>query len=280
MKSQPVIIVKRHKRGHQGGHGGAWKVAYADFVTAMMAFFLVMWLVGQSPAVKSAVSAYFKDPGVFDKSKDGGLLDGGKGVSTGGVEATMNAATTAANERKILEETARKIREVLESSKEFQALKKQVELMVTSEGLRIELSESDETGFFDTGSASLKTSGAEIVAVIAAQLGKLDNAVVLEGHTDSRPYSAAGGYNNWDLSVDRANAARRVMEAHGLRPHQIREVRGYADTKLRMPTDALDSRNRRVSIMVPRTAADALKPAAPAPDAKPGVAFEPRPNSH
>ncbi len=251
MKSQPVVIIKRQKRSHQGSHGGAWKVAYADFVTAMMAFFLVMWLVGQSPAVKAAVSSYFKDPGVFERSKDGGLLDGGRGVAAGGSAASATNAAVAAHERQILEETARRIREVLEGSKDFQALKKLVDLTVTSEGLRIELSESNQTGFFDTGSAKLRPSGADVVAAIAAQLGKLPNAVVLEGHTDSRPYTAQGGYNNWDLSVDRANAARRVMETHGLRVHQVKEVRGYADTRLRIPTDILNPRNRRVSIMVP-----------------------------
>jgi len=118
------------------------------------------------------------------------------------------------------------------------------------DGLRIELLEAGEATFFDTGSASLKSETVSILGTIARELGRLQNDVVLEGHTDSRPYSTSDGYSNWELSADRANAARRIMERNGLHPHQIKGVRGYADTHLRIADKPLDSRNRRVSIIV------------------------------
>ena len=256
----PVIIIRKKKGGHAAHHGGAWKVAYADFVTAMMAFFLVMWLMAQKPEVKASVGGYFRDPGVFDYEKSQGILPGGKpGVEP--VRAPESAAIDPAalkNEEHVLAQAADRIKENLLKVKEFKTLRDQIEFVVTSEGLRIELVERAGSSFFDSGSAVLRGESEQILTLIAHELGNLKNDVVIEGHTDSRPFSNDARYGNWELSADRANAARRVMEIHGLGAHQVRTVRGFADTALHTK-DPLDPRNRRVSIVVRSQAAVTLE---------------------
>ena len=254
MKPLPsVVIVRKKKGGHGGHHGGAWKVAYADFVTAMKAFFLVMWLVGQSPSVKHSVAGYFREPGVFDYEHSRGMIPGG----TPGVEPGRSPADTASeaegrlkHEEDVLKQAAEHVRQKLAEMPNISSLREQIELTLTSEGLRIELVERAGSSFFDSGSAALLGESERILTVIAIELSHLQNEVVREGHTDSRGYSGAGAYGNWELSADRANAARRVMEHAGLNGGQLRGVRGFADTALRVPNDSLDPRNRRVSIVV------------------------------
>ena len=246
---QPVIIVKKKSHGKHGHHGGAWTVAYADFVTAMMAFFLVMWIVGQSAEVKSGIAGYFQEPTAFAEGGRGVLPGAESGMSGGGapLQPSTQQATAA------LEEAAKELRRTLASLPDFEELKKQVDITVTDEGLRIELREAPNDGFFASGSAQLKPQTVVLLDVIAEQLKTLPNRVAVEGHTDSRPYSARGGtYTNWELSADRANAARRVMQQAGLGEHQIEGVRGFADTRLRRPEDPLDPGNRRISIVVRR----------------------------
>jgi chemotaxis protein MotB len=265
---QPVIIIKKKKGGHAAHHGGAWKVAYADFVTAMMAFFLVMWLVAQSKDVKANIAGYFRDPGLFDYQKSNGLLPSGgaPGVSPGKPSEPSAQPDQAAvlKERALLAQAADHIREGLVKVPEFKTLRDQIEFTVTTEGLRIELVERSGSSFFDSGSAVLRGESVRMLNVIAGELGKLSNDVVLEGHTDSRKYSTGEGYGNWELSSDRANAARRVMVGHGLGPAQLRTVRGFADTQLHIVTDPLDPRNRRISIVVRSQAAASLENAAKA----------------
>jgi chemotaxis protein MotB len=240
---QPIIVVRK-KVHHGGHHGGAWKVAYADFVTAMMAFFLVLWLVGQSKEVKASVSGYFRDPTVLELPGGSGVLDGGPSLET-----VMEPAEESA-ERERLEAAVSHIRGELANHPSFQKLRDQVEFSVTPEGLRIDLVEKAESSFFDSGSSTLRGETERILAVIAHELGTLQNDVVIEGHTDSRAYAATERYSNWELASDRANAARRVMERSGLRPKQIGSVAGLADRHLRVPDNPLDPRNRRVSILV------------------------------
>ena len=249
-KAQPIVVVKKRSAAHHGHHGGAWKVAYADFVTAMMAFFLVMWLVGQSPHVRAAVAGYFRDPGVFDTTRGAGVLPGGAeglretGVTPSAVPADVQAA------QDVLEHAADQLRQALARVPTLEALQDRIEITVTSEGLRIELLENAQESFFAVGSAQLLPQTVELLGVIASELGTLGNGVAIEGHTDSRPYASTTGYTNWELSTDRANAARRAMELHGLHVGQIDAVRGFADTRLRDPESPLDPRNRRVSIVV------------------------------
>jgi chemotaxis protein MotB len=248
MKNQPVIIIKKAAHARHGHHGGAWKVAYADFVTAMMAFFLVMWIVGQSPQVKASVAGYFRDPGAFDQQRSAGLLPGASaGVSTSEVAPPQDIEAAKAT----LERVAAQLREAIQSIPKFAALGDRLQIHVTEEGLLIELLETNNESFFDSGSSHLREDTVALLEVIGKELSALTNKVAIEGHTDSHPYSAPNGYTNWELSADRANAARRVMQP-GLNPTQMEAVRGYADQHLRYPDNPLDPRNRRISIVVRR----------------------------
>jgi chemotaxis protein MotB len=249
MKDSPVIIIKKQIHGHAGHHGGAWKVAYADFVTAMMAFFLVMWIVGQSNPMKSGVAGYFRDPGAFESGKGDatGLLPGAPvGVTTPGKSASPEEAAAIA----VLERAAERLHQSLEELPEFANIKDRVEIQVTSEGLRIELIDTSDDSFFEVGRSELRADSIPILSVIATELNLLPNAVAIEGHTDSRQFPGRDAYGNWELSSDRANSARRAMETLGLEAARVAGVRGYADKKLRYPDIPLDPHNRRVSIVV------------------------------
>lgn len=249
MSGNNIIIVKKKKGGHGGHHGGAWKVAFADFMTAMMAFFMVMWLIAMKQDVKAAIAAYFRDPGAFESTR-GGLMEGGAGILDG---SSASPAKTAIQEtpRQALERAAQRLRQELAKEVGLEQLGRQVEIRITNEGLRIELLDSEETMFFESGSAKLKGGTERMLGLIAKELGRLGRPVIVEGHTDSRPYAGRNAYSNWDLSADRANSARRVIEASGLSPNQIRSVRGYADRHLRIAAAPQDARNRRVSLVVP-----------------------------
>ncbi len=251
-KEHPIIIVRRpHK--HAGHHGGAWKVAYADFVTAMMAFFLVMWLSAQDSRIRTAIAGYFKEPGMLPHETSNSLLATGPG----GVDPTSGSPVlhtpshpNLTDEQRALVVAAEHIRQRFLESRDFESLRNQVEFAVTAEGLRIELVDRNGSSFFDNGSSILLGESERILSVIAGEIGKLPNDVVIEGHTDSRPYTEGQRYGNWELSAERANAARRVMAEQGLRPGQMHAVRGFADNELRIPEQPLDPRNRRVSILV------------------------------
>src|SRR5271154_4972600 len=216
-KTRPIIILKK-KGGHGGHHGGAWKVAYADFVTAMMSLFIVLWLLNTSKQIQKAVGGYFKDPTGTSK-KVGTDMEG----------AGENFILTKDNMPHLKEQLEQRIREV----SDFEKLKNHIEMTVTAEGLRIELLESASGTLFDIGSPKLNADGSEVLIALAEEIGKLPNKVSIEGHTDSKPYAISGNYSNWELSTDRANAARRLMEANGLKPNQVSQVRGFADQRLR-----------------------------------------------
>jgi chemotaxis protein MotB len=233
-KTRPIIILKK-KSGHGGHHGGAWKVAYADFVTAMMSLFIVLWLLSSSKPVQEAVGGYFRDPsGTADKK---GTINIGAGE---------NFILTKDDMPKLKDTLEQKIRQM----QDFEKLKSHVEMTVTSEGLRIELTESAAGTFFDSGKSKLNSDGNDLLITLAQELGKLPNKLSIEGHTDSKPYAATGVYSNWELSTDRANAARRLMQTNGIGPDQITQVRGFADQRLRKLDAPLDPSNRRISIIV------------------------------
>jgi chemotaxis protein MotB len=244
-KQPAVIIIKKAAHGKHGHHGGAWKVAYADFVTAMMAFFLVMWIVNTSPQVKTGVASYFRDPGVFQTTSGGGLMPG---ASTGAPADLPPMSIPPA--RAAMENTASKIREALDAVPTLQEMKDRVEITVTQEGLRIELLDTDQQSFFGIGSAEVQPQTIALLKVVTGQLKDLPNRIAIEGHTDSRPYGPNGTYSNWQLSSDRANAARRVMEESGLDPKRLEALHGYGDARPRYADNPMDARNRRVSVVV------------------------------
>jgi chemotaxis protein MotB len=250
VKDQPVIIVKKGGHPHSAHHGGAWKLAYADFVTAMMAFFLVMWIVGQSNPMKAGVAGYFRDPGVFERGTGGaaGIMPGApKGITS--PTPTPNESEVAVA-KEVLEQAAQRLREAIEQLPDFSKIKDRVEIEVTSEGLRIELIDTANDSFFQVGSAVLHNDSKQLLGVIASELGKIPNRVAVEGHTDARAFGGRAGYGNWELSADRANSARRAMQDSGLRLDQVDTVRGYAERRPRIADDPLDARNRRISIVV------------------------------
>jgi len=234
-KAQPIIVIKK-KGGHGGHHGGAWKVAYADFVTAMMSLFIVLWLMGSSEKVKRAVAGYFNDP---------------KGTASQlGTTMTGTGTTISQVDTKDLEKLKEKLEQEIKARKELEKLSKQIEIKVTPEGLRIELLEDKNGTFYELGSAKLSQNGQELLSLLASELKTLLNLLLIEGHTDSTPYSEQNAYSNWELSADRANSARRLLQQDGVRPNQVTQVRGYADQMLRVKENPTDPSNRRISILV------------------------------
>ncbi len=246
-----VIRVVKKKKAHGGHHGGSWKVAYADFVTAMMAFFLVMWIMGMEQNVKDMVQGYFNNPIGFRKAQSGGR----NFMSVANSPANMNVDRVILMSKEYQQEEFDRARDQimakLEGSPDLEGLADQIEILITDEGLRIELVEdSGGETFFPFASANLKSSAERLLMLIGPELDALRNGVVLEGHTDAVPFGRPG-YTNWELSTDRAHAARRALEASGYRASKVLEVRGYADRSLRVPDDPRDPRNRRITMLLP-----------------------------
>lgn len=246
-----VIIVKKIKKAGHGHHGGSWKVAYADFVTAMMAFFMVMWILGMDVETKKAVEGYFSSPVGFKK----GYSSGSSPLASGSSPAAVKRESIQMALRQVQEKRFLAVQEHLRSRIDSMALvgklRAKVEVTVSRAGLRIELIE-DEHGdtFFPISSAVMTEQGHLALNAIAQDLVNLENPVVIEGHTDAARYASAS-YTNWELSADRANAARRILETYGLKTDRIVEVTGLADKQLRYPTEPLNPSNRRISILLP-----------------------------
>jgi chemotaxis protein MotB len=230
----PIIVIKK-KVNHAGRHGGAWKVAYADFVTAMMALFIVLWLLNSSEQVRKAVSAYFQDPS-------------GSGSHSG--SASTGTGETVSVNKDNMNELKEKLEQAMKKSPEFEKLKDYIQMSVTGEGLRVEMIESATGIFFESGSGRPTETGHDLILRLCAELKKLPNALMIEGYTDAKPFSSAGEYSNWELSTDRANAARRLMEQDGLPHGRIVQVRGFADQNLRDKANPESPSNRRISVIV------------------------------
>lgn len=235
MANEEQIIIIKKKGGHAAHHGGAWKVAYADFVTAMMALFIVLWLMNSSKPVQEAVGGYFRDPnGTAEK----------KGTRMGG------AGDAAAVKKEDMSKLKADLMAAMEKLANFDKLKKQIEMTITPEGLRIELIEDPKGTFFENGKAQPTPILQNLLKILSVEAGKLPNPISIEGHTDSTPFSDSKIYGNWELSADRANTARRLMQSNGLRPDQVVQVRGYADQNLRKPLQPEDASNRRVTVII------------------------------
>jgi chemotaxis protein MotB len=254
-KPRPIII-KRKVAGHGGHHGGSWKVAYADFVTAMMALFIVLWLMNSNAKVKEAVAGYFQDP-----AGNGKLA----GTDHAGTDKTVEVSKDNMAKLKV------ELEKAIKTLPKFQAIKDQISITVTAEGLRIELMETKTGMFFEKGNAIATEVGVGLLRLLSGELGKLPNRVLIEGHTDATPYVSSSSYSNWELSSDRANQARILMQANGLKAGQVFQVRGFADQQLRNVTDPSDPSNRRITVIVQYLS----QPGKPVPPpAKAGVAQE------
>ena len=267
-EKRPIIIVKKKGHGDHGHHGGAWKVAFADFVTAMMALFMVLWLVGQSPKTKSSVGAYFRDPlGVSaggNLEMNSGPQAGGAGFFDGGntaVAVDNNFSTGMGKEPRgptkelpDLSNAKSRLAQALLTLR-MDTWSRHVELTAVEEGLRIEVQDSKDHSLFPKGGVKINPEARQVLETIAKELGMLSNRIVIEGHTDATP--ARRGRTNWELSSQRANAARRFLVNAGLREEQVLEIRGYADRRPRLWHRPHDARNRRISILVLLTRPDA-----------------------
>lgn len=254
----PIIIRKKkaHKHGH---HGGAWKVAYADFVTAMMAFFMVMWILGMSQEQKDSIAAYFNDPIGFTKQNPTyqpsiGLSDK-PAMDQNGDSGTDQAAMISQENREV-RELKNDIQKEIEQDEELKKLLDHgsLEVKQTAEGLMIELIENETNGeiFFELGSAEVRPQARAIFAKIAPIIARSNRLVSVYGHTDSRPYPGTG-YNNYWLSSDRANAVLNLMVQNGVDMKNVTEVVGKADTEPRVPSNPRHFSNRRVAILLPYT---------------------------
>jgi chemotaxis protein MotB len=296
---RPLIIVKRYRRVEGGHHGGAWKIAYADFVTAMMAFFLVMWLVAAvSKQERAAIFEYFKNPSM-EQGKSvhpAPGMNGPGGASTspinlgGGLDAPhttsaspipqigtgpQSAATEShsistepqsgtepspshagqpispqAEEHKRLEALRDQLREAVSKSQALKPFKDQLLIDIMPEGLRVQIVDAQNRPMFDVGSARLKSYTITIIRALAPYLASVSNRISITGHTDATPYPGSRNYTNWELSADRANAARRVLVASGLPEDRIGRVIGLADSEPWDRTQPFSPINRRISIIV------------------------------
>jgi chemotaxis protein MotB len=252
----PVIRIVKKKQAHAAHHGGSWKVAYADFVTAMMAFFLVMWIISMDQSTRELIQNYFNDPASAANSPAGisKLAAGGKNAVANGSVGVLSGKIWGWALREAQEEKFTRVGDTIQHKiarrPELARLRKHVRVTVSQAGLTIELTEATNSLFFESGSDRLSAPARGLLTIVARELGQLANPVVIEGHTDAVPYSAAAEYTNWELSADRANTARRVMQAAGLRTGQVTEVRGYGDSKPRDDMNPKSAINRRVSILV------------------------------
>ena len=280
-KLQPIIIKKVKKGGHSA-HGGAWKIAYADFVTAMMAFFLLMWLLGSTTeGDKKGIANYFQTP--LKVAMQGGpgagasqsvVTGGGSDLTqTAGQSQRSDAATRSTKalsgeqdkiqaikkdarknakvEAQMLAELSAKIAKEISNNEKLQEFKSQIRLEITPDGLQIQIVDDQKRPMFDSGSAVVKPYMREILREIGLALTDVDNKISLDGHTDQQPYANAGrGYSNWELSADRANASRRELIIAGMHEEKLARVVGMASSVLLEPEAPLSPINRRISILV------------------------------
>jgi len=282
-KLQPIII-KRIKKGGHSAHGGAWKIAYADFVTAMMAFFLLMWLLGSTAKGElDGIASYFNAPfkvalmggdgsgnsdsilpgGGRDLSKAAGQVDGGDAErAEKPAGAQMARAELARKEAMRIDALQRKINELIANNPALQEFGSQIRMEQTGDGLQIQIVDDQNRPMFDSGSALVKPYMRDILREIGAAIATVENRITLSGHTDATPYGSGDrGYSNWELSSDRANASRRELVLGGLPDEKLGRVEGLASSRLLDPADPGAALNRRISILVmTREAEERMEP--------------------
>lgn len=243
------IIIKKIKKGHEGHHGGQWKVAYADFVTAMMAFFLLMWLITMvSPEKRAAVAEYFKHFTLFQESGQSFMQESSQIFQQAGGEVKTSTTEFGKGAGELsAEDLKEKLRKAIEEK--LKALKDQAIVDIFEGGVRIQLVDLEGKPMFQPGSAQLSPSAKEILKIVSENIKDIPNRIAVEGHTDAAPLRA-GRITNWELSTERASSARRELEANGISPDRIARVVGYADTELLIKDNPNDPRNRRISIIL------------------------------
>jgi len=246
-----IIIRKVNKKSHGGHHGGSWKVAYADFVTAMMAFFLLLWLLSMtSPESKAALSQYFNTFSVFkDQPQQSGtsILDKSAGILNEGRSVQSESARMKAEKKATTEELAKVMRGAIDDK--LKSMKNQVLIETTKEGLKIQIVDNEGSEIFRSGSAEPTEKARQIIRLVSENLREKPNRIIIEGHTDSAPFKGAQK-TNWELSTSRASAARRELENNGVDPNRIARVVGYADQDPLIKENSKDLRNRRISIIL------------------------------
>ena len=261
MANDSIIIKKKKVSGHGGHHGGSWKVAYADFVTAMMAFFMVMWIMGLSDDTKANISGYFNDPNGFmknppqsknvitaiagvNKAKNASQETSKKGEGLGDYQGVQ--VSIAQDGAMIKDEIVKQIRGIPDLSK----MLKHIEVSIGKEGIRIELLEDQGSVFFESGQSVVSPIGRRLLKKLAPVLIDTDRNITVEGHTDAQPY-AGNIMTNWELSGERAIAVRQVLAYAGVPTSRFKGVTGFADTKLKFPNKPLSPMNRRVTLLLP-----------------------------
>lgn len=261
MANDSIIIKKKKVAGHGGHHGGSWKVAYADFVTAMMAFFMVMWIMGLSDDTKSQISGYFNDPNGFmknpPKSKNVIVAINGVNKAKSASNQSSNKGSGLGNYQGLSVSTAQEGQLVMsEIKKEISGipdLKKMldhIEVSVGKDGIQIELLEDKGSVFFQSGQSEISPGGRQIIKKLAPVLIGTQRNIIVEGHTDAQPYAGVV-MTNWELSNDRARSVRQMLALDGIPPDRFKGVTGYADTKLKYPGKPLSPKNRRVTLLLP-----------------------------
>ncbi|MBI5327219.1 MAG: OmpA family protein [Deltaproteobacteria bacterium] len=245
-QEQPIIIKRIKKAGHGGHHGGAWKVAYADFVTAMMALFLVLWLIAvMSTASKKALAEYFRSFTIFQGREAGGAT----GISI--MQGTPIKLEKDPGSLKLVKDIQDKLMEAINKiiEQKLSEFKEQILVFTTNDGVRIELTEKIGTPIFELGKDVLSPKGEEALIALTEAFKNMPNNIAIEGHTDSRQYPGEN-YTNWELAADRANAARRAIIKYGLDSKRITKVTSFADVMPINPNDVYDAINRRISILI------------------------------
>ena len=298
--TQRPIIIKRIKKVAGGHHGGAWKIAYADFVTAMMAFFLLMWLLGSTTKGElQGISDYFRTPLKVALSGGSGSGDATSPLASGGGDMTrrdsMQMQRGALPEKKPtikakdaqaeldrlegqrLKSLKARLEAVIEANPVMRQYRDQLLIDITTEGLRVQIIDQLNRPMFDLGSAKLKPYARDILVGLAEPLNEVNNALSLTGHTDAKPYSAGErSYSNWELSADRANASRRVLVEGGIAEGKIKRVVGMSSAVLFEPNDPLSPVNRRIALIVmTRESEEKVKSESSAAPAKPAPAAAP-----
>ncbi len=259
-ESQRPIIVKRIKKGGHGAHGGAWKIAYADFVTAMMAFFLLMWLLSSvSQGTLAGIAEYFKTPLKVALAGGEGSGDTTSVIKGGGTDVTRSAGQVKRadkseerrRERMVLSKLQQRISQAIQSSPELRKYQNQLLLEMTPEGLRVQIVDEKNRPMFDSGRSALLPHTKVILHELGKMFNEVPNRLSISGHTDSAAYSGGEkGYSNWELSADRANAARRELLDGGMTEQKILRVVGLAAANPLDAANPYNPTNRRITIIV------------------------------